>query len=298
MHKIVIDTDIGTDVDDAYAVAFALMRPELDILAITTAFGPTLDRLRILRTLARTVRDSALPPMAAGDGAPVTPVGAERRDALLGEVPNQAPFAAPDKDTPVYGAALLMESALRAHPGEVTLVTIGAMTNVARLLRHRPEIKPVIRGIASMGGSFQPDRIEYNIKCDPVAAAEVLSSGVPCALFSWEVTKRVVLEAPHMARLREADTPVTRALVELTELWMPHGGGKPGPVVYDISPLLHLFRPELYTMASHNVSVVTDPGDDIGRTRLSDGDGCLVATDMDAPAARDLLIDTLCGATP
>lgn len=299
MYKVVIDTDIGSDVDDAYALAFALMRPELDVLAITTACGPTVKRARIAQRLLRSVADAMdmadadLPLVAAGDGEPLTPFPAERLARIMDERPNQFPYAE-DRWRPVTsGAVRMLEHIVTQHPGDVSIVTIGAMTNVGRLLRDRPHTAPMIKQIASMGGSFEPDRAEYNIACDPVAASIVLESDVPRALFSWEVTRRIVLLEPEMARLREAATPAAHALCELTDLWTPHRGAKPGPVLYDVCPLMWLFRPDLFAMTSQRVSVVTEPGPEFGRTPRRDGDTCLVADAMDAPAATDLLMQTL-----
>jgi inosine-uridine nucleoside N-ribohydrolase len=304
--KVIIDTDIGDDIDDALAIAFAMMRTELEVLAITTVYGPTHRRALLTAKLAGMVaratgmaRDT-IPIIAVGEGVPMAPMKPEAVAELASAVPNQYPFVDESWDcAPVAIAKAdvldVFEQAATRHPGEVTLVTIGAMTNAARLIRERPAVVKQLRGMSCMCATFLPDKVEWNIRCDPVAAKICFASDVPKAIFTWEVTRKVVLEEVEMAELRSAPGAIPRALSRLCEFWWGHKGAKRGPVIYDMSALLWLFRPEIYTVEQHGVDVITTPGAAHGQTVRAATPPCTVSTDMDAAVATRLFLDTVCG---
>jgi purine nucleosidase/pyrimidine-specific ribonucleoside hydrolase len=299
---VIIDTDIGDDVDDALAIAFALLRPELDVRGITTVYGPTQRRLAILSALVATLaqatgrKTALLPLLAAGEAVPLTPLPQERVDKLVQSVPNQYPFAgegSPPGPTHPRNALDVFEKVISENPRDVVLVTIGAMTNAAQFIQRRPDLARELRGISIMGGSYLPGFAEYNIQCDPVAAKAVFQSNIPRAQFTWEVSGKVLMREPEMAALRAAKGPIPRALCRLIDLWWPHKGRKPGPVIYDMSPILWLFRPDIFDTEPRGVDVITNPGPDFAHTVPTSGPVVSVATDMDADAAMRLFLDTV-----
>jgi purine nucleosidase/pyrimidine-specific ribonucleoside hydrolase len=353
LKKIIIDTDIGDDVDDALAIAFAMLRPELDVRAITTVYGPTSMRAQIVAQLLaagqKQFARNDLPPVAAGESIPLSPLPENELERIRKLVPNQYAFVSGEKASPLRsgdapppmlgsaggcGALALLEEVICENAGQIALVTIGALTNAAQLIRKKPEVARKLKLISIMGGTYLSGKAEHNIRCDPLAAKIVLESDIPKALFSWEVSGKVVLR--DLTELRAASGEIPRALCRLIELWWPHRGSRPGPVIYDMSPMLWLFRPELFTMERRGVGVVAEPGPDFGRveqlkveqvtageplnasSRTGDRFGkstddllacspalpcgrapssrpCgTVATDMDADAALRLFLDTVC----
>ena len=301
--KVIIDTDIGDDVDDALAIAFAMLRPELDVRAITTVYGPARKRVQLLARFvgviaqAKGIDPDRLPLLAMGESLPLTRFPPERTSELIRRTPNQYPFAemgGPAALIQGLTAIEVFEKVINENARDIALVTIGPMTNAAKLVQTRDDLARKLRLISIMGGSYQPGFAEYNIACDPVAAKAVFRSPVATAQFSCEVTNRVVMRDKEMTELRAAKNPIAQALCQLINLWWPHKGSTPGPVIYDMSPLLWLFQPEIYAVEKRGVDVVTEFGPNLGRTVPAFGSMTSVATDIDAGAAMRLFIDTVC----
>lgn len=308
-QKLLIDTDPGDDVDDVLALAFALRRPELDVRAITTVTSFPEPRVHIVRKLLRLLGHTDIP-VAAGNATPLS--GAKKETGSSppagGYVLNHYAVVTPEEvaaeptvDTDAVGLIL---RTIEENPGEVAVITIGPMTNIAAALRRKPEIARLIPWIASMGGEVHLDRTEHNVNWDVEAADVVLQSGVPLFLGTWDVTRRVVLLSEHCEQIREHGTPLSEALTRCIDLWWPHKAHKPGPVMYDLAPILWsrdraIGRSELhYTTQPAGVRVQTESGPARGKTvLLPDAEpNAQVTTDMteaQARAARILLLETL-----
>lgn len=243
---IILDTDIGDDIDDALALALTLQSPELDLRAVTTVSDDTEGRSRLawkeLGTYGR--HDVAL-----GTGAPeplLDPVH-------TGRAPQFSVLA--DADTiPPAGrrrAFELIVDTLLESPRKVTLVLIGPLTNIALALKGEPRIKDKIERIVLMGGAFNLLTAEYNIQRDRIAAEIVFRSGVPITAVGLDVTLKCKLKAADLERLRAADNPASRFLVRLIELWQ---NGHP-----DQYPILH--DPLAVAVSMHPTLVETQLGD-------------------------------------
>lgn len=173
MSAILIDTDIGDDIDDALALAFALRSPELDVLSVTTVFGDMAQRSRLARKLlARKLLATFGRPeilVAEGAGVPLA-----RRNRPSGCV--QGVAVAPDEPLPPLYAGgatqLICETAL-GHPGGVTLIALGPLTNIATALDAEPRLARALVGIVMMGSATFP-WAEWNTRNDPEALHIVL----------------------------------------------------------------------------------------------------------------------------
>jgi len=221
----ILDTDIGTDIDDAFALALALRSPELDLRGVTTvsadAYGRALIACRLLETAGR-----AEIPVAAGKPQRTTP---ERRGqyqyGLTGDFAKR----------PVSELAPeFLYKRLKAEPGKLTIITIGDLTNVARLLTEHPEAKPWIRRVVMMGGAVRvgyngkpPVVWEWNIRADIPGAQTVFDSGVPLTVAPLDATL-VKLEAAERKRIFSEGGAPGAELKKLYELW-----GKPTPTLFD-----------------------------------------------------------------
>jgi purine nucleosidase len=213
---VVIDTDPG--VDDALALLLAAASPELEVLAITTVAGNvTLDRAtdnaRRIATLAWEGREP--PPIFRGRiGGDETAEEVHGVDGLGG-----AATLVDDDDQPLYPATLQLAagdagtaliSLVEAHPGEITLITLGPLTNLAEAIREAPSVMAQIREVVVMGGVFREAGnttavAEFNIYADPVAAQVVCDSGLPARWIPLDVTHRCKLTQEDLERL-----PATR----------------------------------------------------------------------------------------
>ena len=252
---ILFDTDIGDDIDDAFALALLLASPEVDLRGVTTAFGDTQTRaLLACRMLHAAGRKDV--PVAAG-----RPNNVAARGQMKFGVP--MPGVRPPEKEP---AVEFLYRQLKAHPGELTLLAVGPLTNVADLLTQHPDCKPWIKRIVIMGGSLRvgyngkpTPEVEWNIKCDVKAAQTVFRAGVPMVVAPLDATGTVELGPEARQRIFAAQP----LLGELYKLW----GGKT-PVLFDPVAAALCVTEQFCKMETCNVFV-----DDKGFTRLGDGEG-------------------------
>ena len=179
-QMIVLDTDIGTDVDDVVALALLLRLPEVDLQAITTVYVDTALRARIVQAVLAVAGRPDIP-VGQGVARPLL-----NRDALAWAGFEGAGLLPVDVDEaqaqPLPHAVDLLVETVLARPGEVTILAIGPLTNVALALLREPRLATAVRHIVIMGGMIQrrldqltaPYR-EHNIRCDPEAAQIVYS---------------------------------------------------------------------------------------------------------------------------
>lgn len=192
-QAVILDTDIGTDVDDVVALGLLLRAPTVDLRAVTTVYVDAALRARMVETVL----------VAAGRFDVLVGRGADRpllnRDPLYWEGREGEGLlsaeAGQERGWP-RAVDLLIEIVL-AQPGQVTVVAIGPLTNIALALAQEPRFATAVRRIAIMGGMFQRrlDQVsapsaEHNVRCDPEAARIVLTSGAPITLVPLDVTTR------------------------------------------------------------------------------------------------------------
>jgi inosine-uridine nucleoside N-ribohydrolase len=213
---VILDTDIGSDIDDAFALALIILSPEFELLGVTTVSGDTTARARIAaKMLWEAGGKWRQVPVVAGVPGPKQDI-------------NQAPWA-----NDFVGPQILKESAVdflrskfHRYPGQITLIAIGELTNVAALIKSDPQAAKKIKRIALMGGSIargyepgsKPDA-EWNIKSNPAAAQVVFSSGVPITMAPLDVTAMLKLDAAARSRIFNQNTPVANSLAALYHLW-------------------------------------------------------------------------------
>lgn len=300
MAKILIDTDPGQDIDDLLAIWFALRRPELEVVAITTVTHPAAGRARLVRRLLRFLDRGAIP-VGVGMELPLRRVGADELNRLHDRRVslNHACFAEPEdpRDEPgTTDAVDLIIRSAEAHAGELILACIAPLTNIACALRRRPDIAPRIKAIALMGGETALNRAEHNIAFDPVAADLVLGSGIPIAMGTWDVTRRFTLTPADCQRIRALGTPLGIAMADAITAWHPAQSWKPGPVMYDLFPMVWAFDRSFYEMKAMPVQIELSAGHCRGMTRVGgDGPPIEVSVDCDAARLRELYLSTILG---
>jgi inosine-uridine nucleoside N-ribohydrolase len=211
---ILVDTDIGTDIDDAFALALVARSPELELLGVTTVSGDTHARARLA---ARLLWEAGLRRVPVVAGEPGRPLPMEQtRWAKNFRSPQLRPGTAVD----------FLDATLRRLPGTTTIVAIGPLTNVAALFQKDPAIVKKISQIVLMGGSIyhgygdDPTPVaEYNIAADPAAAQKVFSAGVHILMVPLDVTAMLQLSGPGRHRIFTRLSPMTDALTILYNLW-------------------------------------------------------------------------------
>ncbi len=249
---IILDTDIGTDVDDAFALALILVSPELDLRGVTTVGTDPQRRARIVcRFLAAVDRNDI--PVAAG----AMPQPAEEIEKQ-GRYANPAGGQRRRTSRPVKESAVeFLYQQLKAQRGELTLLAIGPLTNIARLLREHPDCKKWIRRIVMMAGSVRvgykgkaPPETEWNIRCDIPAAQAVFASGIPLVVAPLDATTMLKLEEAPRQRLFRAATPLTEQVQALYRLW-----GAQTPTLYDPVAVALCFDESFCTMEDLRLEV-------------------------------------------
>jgi inosine-uridine nucleoside N-ribohydrolase len=253
---IVLDTDIGSDIDDAFALALVLDSPELDLRAVTTVSGDTQARARIAGKMLWEAGRKDVPVAAGEPGAKLDISQARWADGFTG--PSMLSEKAVD----------LLKQEIDRGDGEIVVVAIGPLTNVAALLQRYPAAKKKIRQIVLMGGSiahgYYPGSgptAEYNIAADVNASQIVFSSGIPILMAPLDVTAGLQVDAPNRERVFSRSNLLIDALHQLYIAW-----GQPTPTLHDPMAVSMLIDPRLCTTRPLAIQI-----DDHGMTRAVDG---------------------------
>ena len=278
--KVVIDTDPG--VDDAVAILMACASPELDLLGLTTVFG---------NCAVDVATRNALVLLDVG-GRPDVPVARGAADPVatpyLGPVPqihgvdgmgDGDPLPSPS-GTPVgQSAAEFLCRTAAAHPGEVTILAVGPLTNLALALRLRPDLDTLVERVVVMGGNAlvpgnATPAAEANIRNDPEAADVVFGARWPVTMVGLDVTHRVLLAGADIDRLTAAPTPAGRHLARALPLYRSFfqaTNGLDGIYVHDPTAVAYLLDPDAFTVSRWPLRVETQ-GISRGKTWPSLGD--------------------------
>jgi inosine-uridine nucleoside N-ribohydrolase len=268
MMKLILDTDIGTDVDDAVCLAYLLAQPECDLLGITTVTGEAEQRAALASVLCK----------SAGREIPIFP----GEGTTLNGAPwqNTAPQAAalprwPHENRFPRGEAVeFMRRTIRSNPGELVIVAVGPLSNVGRLCLADPEIPRLLRGMYIMGGIhgepppglLAPGQVEWNIAGDPQAAEVVYRS--PARVhrsLGLNVTQQVVLEADAVRR--RFTSPRLRPVLDFAEIWFRDF--YPSITFHDPLTAAAVFDENLCTFRRGTITVA--PGEGPARTRWQSG---------------------------
>jgi purine nucleosidase len=244
MPRIVLDTDIGSDCDDAIALALALAAPELELAAITTVTGDTALRARIAAHLL------------ALAGRPHVPVYAGHAEPLAGGAfvwfghEHHLAGAPRGAVAPEPAAAALARCFDGRTPLE--LVAIGPLTNIAAALARDPALARRIPRLTLMGGYVRPTalaghvvpaHVDYNLCGDPTAAQRVFTSGIPIRMVPIDVTVHAALTERDAAALAASAAPLAQAVARAVRGWariQRDGFARLGvPLAPDVVSLLH-----------------------------------------------------------
>jgi purine nucleosidase len=238
-EKIIIDTDIGDDVDDAFALALAVQSPELEVLGVTTTFGDTEARAKITDRFLGEIGRAEIPVLAGKATATKNPM-------------SQKPYGAGRFIKPSHPDAVdFLLDQIRKHPGEITLIAIGPLMNVGAAIDKDPATFRKLKRVVLMGGSVRrgygdmgytapvPPMPEWNILNDIPSAQKLFTSGVPLFVMPLDSTQ-LKLDEVKRAFLFTQGTPVTDQLTILYHLW-----AQPTPTLFDPMTIAYVLRPDL-----------------------------------------------------
>src|SRR2546430_9028777 len=300
MAAILLDCDPGHD--DAIALLLALASPELELLGVTTVAGiQTLEKTtaNAIRVLDFVGRDDI--PVAAGADRPLI------RDQFVaayvhGETGLDGPDLPPPQRAPVAQHAVDFPAAkIREQEGAVTLVPTGPLTNVALLLAVHPDARP--ERIVLMGGAIAEGNVtpaaEFNIWCDPEAAARVFASGIDVTMIGLDVTHKALFGDRHKAQLEGEVGEMVRELLAFYGAFHKEAYGWDGSPIHDAVAVAHVSHPNLVETLKRGVKIDTESELSRGRTlvdlrgRAGWEPNCHVALDNHADSFLDLIAQTL-----
>lgn len=264
-RKIIIDTDPG--IDDAMAIFFALNSPELELIGLTTTFGngytdlTTINALRLLEIAGR-------PDIPVAEGAP-QPVGSvfDEPGAMVHGDDGQGNLYLPSpvsKPVSQSAAEFIVEQVMRA-PGEITLVPIGPLTNIALALQLEPRITRAVREVVIMGGNaLCPGNItpaaEANIFHDAEAADIVFGADWPVVMVGLDVTHKTVWMASELHQFDGPSKATTRHLAAIIPFYLNFTatvGQFNGIYLHDPTTVAYLVAPDAFTTQKWPIRVET-----------------------------------------
>jgi inosine-uridine nucleoside N-ribohydrolase len=298
--RILVDCDPGHD--DAIALLLALASPELELLGVTTVAGN--------QTLEKTTANAIRVLEFAGRAGVTVAAGADRplvREPFVaayvhGETGLDGPDLPPPQSAPVNRHAVdFLADKIREVDGRVTLVPVGPLTNVALLLALHPDARP--ERIVLMGGAIAEGNVtpaaEFNIWCDPEAAARVFASGIDLTMVDLDVTHKALFTTAHIGRLAGRVGEMVTELLRFYDRFHREVYGFEGSPIHDAVAVAHVLRRDIVETKHLNVEIDVESELCRGRTvvdlwrRTEREPNAHVAVDVDAEAFLELLIERI-----
>ena len=254
--KVLLDTDIGSDIDDAVCLAYLLANPACDLLGITTVTGGGGKRAQLASALCRVAGRQI--PIYIGAEEPLLveqrQPGAPQAEALA-RWGHDAGFA--------HGEAVeFLRRTIRDHPGEITLLTIGPLTNIALLFKVDPQIPVLLQRLVMMCGAFEPGRQEWNAMLDPHASAIVYNTKVRLhRSIGLDVTTQVRMPAAEVRQAFQA--PPLQPVLDFAEVWFQQ---REAITFHDPLAAATLFDPAICGFSRGRVAIELEDPDSLGKT--------------------------------
>jgi inosine-uridine nucleoside N-ribohydrolase len=265
-QKVIVDMDIGDDIDDAFALALLLQSPDIEIVGITTAWGDTALRAQLLERMLRETGHAGIP-VAQGIQTTSPQPFTQTRYAQRGQLPGR------------IEAVDFMLDQIKRQPGKITLLALGPLTNLGAAIQRDAATFGKLKQVALMGGSVRvgyrksqyvpsrPADKEYNIVSDIPAAQQLFASGVPIVMMPLDSTQIRLDEVERNALLGHG-SPVTDALALLYHQWIdayqPWSSNMPS--LFDVVPVTWLIDPQSCPVTPLRIAV-----DNAGYTREQAG---------------------------
>jgi purine nucleosidase len=257
--KVLLDTDIGSDIDDAWALGLLIASPEVELVGVTITDGDTAARAKLAcKLLHVSGRDDV--PVAVGRPTP-PPDQIDHQFAWAEDFTAKRPVS--------QSAADFIVETLRAKPGEITLVAVGPLQNVADVLRKEPKLGAFAKRIVLMSGSiaanaWSPAAVsEWNVVRSTVDAQLVYGAGLPLTTVPLDSTTYVTLKSEERERLVKHPAALTRALESLYRLWIENPSQR--MTLHDQMAIAETLRPGLFFGRCESMPIRVDDG---GFTRV------------------------------
>lgn len=265
MYKVIFDTDPG--IDDAMALLFLQRHPDIDLVGITTVFGNASIETTTRNALFLKENWKIEAPVAKGANQTIKPERFDEHwptaihgDDGLGNINIPSDISGKTDPRPAHRFIIDM---VRANPGEISLIAVGRMTNLALALQEDPQITELVKQVIVMGGAFDvhgniTPAAEANIHGDPEAADLVFTANWPVTIVGLDVTMQTAItrdELDDMARRGGANVELLRDISSLyLDFYAKKTGG--GMVVHDSCACVYLVAPDAFKLRQGSVRVV------------------------------------------
>jgi len=279
MHKVILDTDPG--IDDAMAIAFAIAHPQIQLLALTTVFGNvSIDKATRNAQYILDVFGATQVEVAKGAAVPVTQSPLPHSEFVHGDdgIGNCYPQTDVQLNAAARHASLNSLSAAdyiieqaRANPGEISLIAVGPLTNIALALAKEPELPTLVKQLIVMGGAVdEPGNVtplaEANFFNDPHAADQLLARDWPMIVVGLDVTHQVMITDSHLARLRDNAGATGDFLWRSSRYYIDfytnngaaQNAAEPQCAMHDAAAVAYLLEPDAFSLESGPARVIED----------------------------------------
>ncbi|WP_156290566.1 nucleoside hydrolase [Oceanobacillus salinisoli] len=220
MSKVILDTDIGTNPDDVIAYVLAIKSPEIDLLGVTTVYGDTEIRGKIAQAISELCHSHTIP-IYQGIERPLLRKRKVYWTGLEEQLGNLSDSKSPLEEKQKHAVDFIIET-IMTYPGEITLVPIGPLTNVAAAIIREPKIIENVKEIVIMGGvtrlgsyRLSVETSEHNVTCDPEAASVVFSSGAPITMIGLDVTRQLMISKQLVEQFASGDSTIVKKLSKM-----------------------------------------------------------------------------------
>ncbi len=265
MHTVILDTDIGSDVDDALALAILLGSDTVNLLGITTVYGDTQLRGQIALYLCSLAGRKI--PTFAGESLPIS-----GREVWLsgseGEGIESLDQFKLEKDSGIH----FLVNTINSLPGQVDLLAIGPLTNIAKAIEISDNFSKNIKNLWIMGGDFSKSKVEHNFKCDIDAAKRVLESEIPITILDLPSSQKTIIKCAEINRIQNSGKLGPFLHSEIMRWIRPRNQDWTTP--HDPIAILGCLRPELFEISKQGKVEIKVNGvsewseDSMGNVRL------------------------------
>ena len=273
-HKILIDTDPG--IDDAMAIFYAALHPDIEIVGMTSIFGNVTTNIAVRNAIVLAEKVGQPIPVAKGADKPLVMEPNDVSDYVHGVEGFGTMAAQPIKSKPLNEPAHeFICRMINENPGEIILCPIGPLTNIALALEHDPTIVTKAKAVYIMGGGLNQGNVtefaEANIWNDPHAADAVFEANWIVTMVGLDITTRVQCVPTDFVKLAVSAPEIGGFLNEAVQFYMDFYAthyGKRGCDMHDPTAIIAITDPQYFTIENHAIEVIVD-GARVGQTLRS-----------------------------
>ncbi|MGF6355067.1 purine nucleosidase [Paenibacillus sp. 4624] len=291
MEKVLLDTDIGGDIDDAICLAYLLKEPQCNLVGITTVCGEPEKRAAIASAICKTVRRNI--PIIAGSDTTLQPVPVYPTPDGATALSNWEHHIYEKSDAPAF-----MYEMIRSNPHEIILLGIGNMTNIATLFNTYPDAPSLLKGLYVMNGYFGHEELpeayyNWNSWADPLASQIVFASNIAAhRAITLEITDRLTIEASRAGELFLANSELMKAVFDFGNSWLKSSNKL---TLHDPLAAVSIFYPEVCQFEKGFVHVETQKETLMGGTsfRAAPNGNVEISREVDRERFYQILSGTL-----